>query len=370
MEGRLLMAATLPTVSILSPVTQLLETRAGAAAGTATLRVTRTGPLDQPLTVNLALAGTAAAGTQFRLVGPDGTTELAAGANTVTIPAGQRTVTLRLSVLEDGTANPTRQVQVSVSPDPDAQNPSYTPAAQSLALVTIMGSQPTVTITPIGAISEGGTNQRTFLITRTAAPGGTLAGLTTAVNLAFTGTFSAANITGPSSVTLGPGVSRSVVTLTTASINLANGTQTIIGTISGTGFTTGGTGAATVNVTDASPTLHITAVTATTVEGSNAPGQFLITRTGSTTNNVTVNFTVGTAAANGVRGTDYVLTDAAGNVILGNTLTIPAGRQGVAVFVRSFDNGRNAALTVPLTIAAGGTAYNLGTPTSATWRPP
>jgi hypothetical protein len=85
------------------------------------------------------------------------------------------------------------------------------------------------------------------------------------------------------------------------------------------------------------------------------PGQFTLTRLGDTTSALTVSYTLGGAASNGV---DYAL--------LPGTATIPAGQSSVAVTVTPIDDEiPEPAETVTLTLATA-TAYGILAPSAAT----
>ena len=102
------------------------------------------------------------------------------------------------------------------------------------------------------------------------------------------------------------------------------------------------------------PSVSVSATTPNATEGSTT-GQFTVTRTGATTNAVTVNFSVGGTAASGVR-----------YVALGTSVVVPAGQSSATVTVTTInDTIQQPTQTVVLTLAAAA-AYNLGTPASAT----
>ncbi len=102
------------------------------------------------------------------------------------------------------------------------------------------------------------------------------------------------------------------------------------------------------------PTVTVTASDASAGEPSN-PGVFTFTRTGSTTNALTVNYVVsGTASS----GSDYTA--------LGTSVTIPAGSASVTRTVTPIDDTTvESNETVILTLATNA-AYTVGIPSSAT----
>ncbi|MBM4254310.1 MAG: hypothetical protein FJ147_00255 [Deltaproteobacteria bacterium] len=110
----------------------------------------------------------------------------------------------------------------------------------------------------------------------------------------------------------------------------------------------------TVGATGTLPTVSIQATTATAAEGG-AAGQFTVSRTGSTTSALTVNYTVGGTASS---GGDYQA--------LSGSVTIPAGQTTAVIAVTPVDDTAvESNETVVATLSANA-AYTVGTPASAT----
>jgi subtilisin family serine protease len=106
-----------------------------------------------------------------------------------------------------------------------------------------------------------------------------------------------------------------------------------------------------------SPSLPVITVAATDASASEAgdPGTFIITRTGSTAAALTVNYTLGGSASNGL---DYESLPA--------TATIPAGSSSTMVTVTPLaDSATEGSETVTLTVSAN-SAYTVGSLASAT----
>jgi hypothetical protein len=103
-----------------------------------------------------------------------------------------------------------------------------------------------------------------------------------------------------------------------------------------------------------SPVVTAAATDASAAEPSN-PGTFTVTRAGSTSGSLIVNFTIGGTAAN---GTDYAS--------IGTSVTIPAGSASATVTVTPIDDTAvESNETVVLALSAG-TGYTVGSPSSAT----
>ena len=106
---------------------------------------------------------------------------------------------------------------------------------------------------------------------------------------------------------------------------------------------------------DIAATVTVTATDSAAAEAGPNPGVFTVTRTGDTTNALTVNFTVGGTAS---AGTDY-------NAI-GTSVLIPAGASSVTITVTPIADALiEGSETVNLTLASG-TGYTVGNPSTAT----
>jgi len=359
--------STLPMAVVSAKATKAhaLEAQAGRAAGEGIIQIQRAGgDQNQALTVTLSVAGTAQQGVNYNLIGPDGVTVLTGAAPTVAFAAGQTTIYLRVSPLEDHVVDGALAVVVMVAADPNAATPAYVPSVHPTAQVNVLDSAPWVGITArVAAIKEGGADVRTFIVTRLAAQGGQLTGSLT-VNLAYSGTFDTVHdLSAPASVTFAAGEVKKVVTVTTTDDHIADNTETLSATIGGSGFAASGTGTATVNVLDASPVVSLVPGHAKALEAQPQakPGKFVVRRTGSTALPLTVDFSTASGGIFGTLGTNYQLTDAGGNVLT-NSVVIPAGKGNVAVTLTPIDDGANDP-TLHATImlqADGGPTYHLG----------
>ncbi|MEW5744165.1 MAG: PKD domain-containing protein, partial [Nitrospirota bacterium] len=140
-----------------------------------------------------------------------------------------------------------------------------------------------------------------------------------------------------------------------------SGTATVTVTVQDNGGTLNGgvdtfirTFTVTVNP-PAIPTVAITASDQNAAEASSDPGTFTVTRTGATTNPLTVSYTVSGTATN---TDDYAA--------LSGSITIPAGQSSAAITIAPVDDTQiEGAETVILTLAADA-AYVIGALSSAT----
>jgi hypothetical protein len=363
-----------------TPIVSLAATVPNAWEGTINhpgqLTLTRTGDLSVPLTVRLMpidnnpsnAAGGARHNVNYRITDASNTDVGAPGkAITVTIPAGQSSLTFNVNALQDNSiATASQQAALMILADTSA-TPAYLPnGAAWFAGANIIDSAPTIAIAPAAAaIPEAAANQVAFVITRTAAPGQPLDTLETFVNLSYTGSsFSLAHLAAPPVAYFAPGETTKQIVVSTTNDGLNGTGQTLVAAISGTGFAVPGSRTGTLTLTDASPTVSVVATLATAVEATGTPGQIQVTRTGSTDVPLDVAFTTGTAATNAVRNVGYYLAYTNGSRINGNIITVPAGAQFVLVDVVPIDDFNNTATTASITLVANGTLYNLPTGTA------
>ena len=141
--------------------------------------VTRSGKTTQPLTVNLATGGSAQPGVDYG--------QLPAS---VTIPAGATSVTVPLRAFPQSgtTAQPQKDVQLTLQPGSGYAPSSSTPADYTIPAYTPSAGNPAVAVSvPNGqdTLLSPGTSTDAFTITRT---GGTTAPLTVAYTTGGTGT--------------------------------------------------------------------------------------------------------------------------------------------------------------------------------------
>jgi autotransporter-associated beta strand protein len=302
-----------------------------------------------PVTVLYSITGTATPGGDYNTL--TGTLPLGAGVASAPIP---------VTVLQDNDfAEGTETVIVTLTTDA-----AYTVGAPSSATVDIAdGIKPVVTLVKTNDGAEAGPSNGLFTVSR--PPG-------ESSNYALT-----VNYTVDAGSTATPGddytaLSGSVVIAasqnsTTISVpvlqdsNFSEGTESVILTLtSDAAYTIGGSGTATVNITDG---IKPEVTLATTTQGSEAgPVNGVITATRSTDNGtgtaLTVNYTVN-GSSSATPGTDYAMLS--GTVVIGigstsATVTVPVLQD------TDFAEGTETVIVDLATDAA----YAVGTPGSAT----
>jgi hypothetical protein len=140
------------TVSVLA--TKPLATEAGLVAGEFTITRVST-DLSGPLTVNFTMGGTATNGVNYNTT----------ATNSVVIPAGQTSVKVTITPIEDHTSDPTLTVTIAIR-----GGGSYAAVAPSLATVAIADDGPqllVISVTSSNSMYEAITNDyATFTVTR------------------------------------------------------------------------------------------------------------------------------------------------------------------------------------------------------------
>jgi hypothetical protein len=336
----------LPAVTI--SLTDGAAGEVGPDGGSVTL--TRTGILTDPLVVTLVLTGTATNGVDYTTVGP-----------TVTIPAGQATLLVPVTPINDPAAEANETAIVTIGVNALV----YAIGAPATATVTI-GSEdpPTVTVVATDAAAGEAANPGLFTVTRT---GPTTAALT--VSYAVSGSATSVTDYTPAlsgTVVIPIGAASAALTITPVNDTAFEGSETIVVTITtvSPGYLVGG-GAATVTIADNDlPAVTITASPSDAHESFSTSGWVTVTRNGILTDPLVVKLTLtGTATY----GTDYETGGAVGTFIWQGTVTILAGQATLALRVRPLDDLDVEDLeTVVVTIAADPLVYTQGAPTSAT----
>jgi Ca2+-binding RTX toxin-like protein len=310
---------------------------------------TRTGPTTSTLTVNYGITGTADA-TDYTGATP-GT------GKTITFAAGSSTTTLTIDPTADTTIEANDTVALTL-----AIGTGYTIGTTTAVTGTITNDDtPTITlaVTPT-SVTEDGTTNLVYTFTRTGPTTSTLT-----VNYGITGTADATDYTGAT-----PGTGKTI----TFAANSATATLTIDPTadttieandtvaltlVTGTGYTIGTTAAVTGTIAnDDLPSITLAVAPSSVNEDGTTNLVYTFTRTGATTNALTVNYSIaGTADATdytgATPGTGKTITFAANSATA--TLTIDPTADTL------FENNETVALTL-----ATGTGYTIGTTAAVT----
>ncbi|MBI4664028.1 MAG: glycoside hydrolase family 9 protein [Verrucomicrobia bacterium] len=342
----------LPTVSVAATDGQASE----AGPDPAVFTFTRAGSTDTAMTVNYVFSGTAIKWNDYRRLEGDIPVS-------IVIPAGAASATLTIYPVDDTETEGAETVILTLSPDA-----AYNVGAANSATVSIAdneGSSPTLPEVTVAAsdpsASETALNPAAFTITRTGATTGALT-----VNYSLSGTASNGTDynTVAASVTLPISVASATVIATPIDDSMVEGEESIILTITANaGYTVGSSGSATATLADNDASTPST-VTVMATDGSAAeagvdPAVFTFTRSGDTTNPLTVSYGL---AGTAIKWTDYRRLE--GDMPV--SITIPAGATSATLTIYPVDDTEfEGNETVIVTLGAEA-AYAVGSPNSAT----
>ncbi len=307
---------------------------------------TRSGVTTNALTVNYTLGGTATLNTDYTRTGTT---------NTVTFAAGSSTATVTVDPTPDTTVESNETVALTL-----ATGTGYTVGTTTAVTGTITNDDvtlPSITlaVSP-SSVNEDGTTNLVYTFTRS---GVTTNALTVNYTVGGTATNGTDYTSIPTSVTFAANSATATVTVDPTADTTVESDETVALTLAtGTGYTVGTTTAVTGTITNDDVTLpSITlAVSPTSVnEDGTTNLVYTFTRSGVTTNALTVNYTVGGTATN---GTDYTS--------IPTSVTFAANSSTATVTVDpTADTTVEPDETVALTLATG-TGYTVGTTTAVT----
>ncbi|CCI04718.1 beta strand repeat-containing protein [Microcystis aeruginosa] len=307
-----------------------------------TYTFTRSGVTTDALTVNYTVGGTASNGTDYASI-PTG----------VTFAANLATATVTINPTADTTVEPDETVILTL-----ASGTGYTVGTTTAVTGTITNDDfPSITLAVSPAsVTEDGTTNLIYTFTRS---GVTSNALTVNYIIGGTATNGTDYASIPTSVTFAANLATATVTVDPTADTIVESNETVILTLaSGTGYTVGTTTAVTGTITnDDFPSITLAVSPASVTEDGTTNLVYTFTRSGVTTNPLTVNYTLGgTATLN----TDYTRTGTT------NTVTFAAGSSTATVTVDpTADTIVESNETVILTLASG-TGYTVGTTTAVT----
>ncbi|WP_348529896.1 Calx-beta domain-containing protein, partial [Microcystis aeruginosa] len=334
---------TLPTITLAVAPSSVTED------GTTNLvyTFTRSGVTTNALTVNYTLGGTATLNTDYTRTGTT---------NTVTFAAGSSTATVTVDPTADTTVESNETVALTL-----ATGTGYTVGTTTAVTGTITNDDTSVTlaVSP-SSVTEDGTTNLVYTFTRS---GVTTNALTVNYTLGGTATLNTDYTrTGTTNtVTFAAGSSTATVTVDPTADTTVESDETVILTLAtGTGYTVGTTTAVTGTITNDDvtlPSITLAVSPSSVTEDGTTNLVYTFTRSGVTTNALTVNYTLGgTATLN----TDYTRTGTT------NTVTFAANSSTATVTVDpTADTTVESDETVILTLATG-TGYTVGTTTAVT----
>ncbi len=332
-----------PTVTLSATDANASET----AGDPGTYTISRTGSTANSLSVKFSVSGTATNGTDYNQIN-----------SPVTIPAGASSVTVQLSPIDDTSAESSETAILTLNSDP-----LYIIGSPSSGTVTIAdndsgGGLPTVTVSTTDAnASETAGDTGTIKIIRT---GSTASSLTVYFSISGTATNGSDYSSISSPITIPSGTSTVAIQISPIDDTSIESSETAIITItSNASYTIGSPSSGTVTITDndssSTPTVSLTTTDSSASEAGLDPGSFTLSRTGATTNPLTVSVSISGTATN---GTDY-------NQII-SPITIPAGLSSTNINITpvddiSVENTETAVITIN-----SDPSYIIGSPNTGT----
>ena len=250
---------------------------------------TRTGGCGAALTVNYGITGSATAGTDY--------TGVAAGANTVTFPAGQCTVTVIVDPTADSTVEPDETVTATIAAAtaPNQYTIAAAPANADTGTIQNDDSGVSVAVAPASVTEDSGTNL-VYTFTRSGVTNTPLTVTYTVTGTATNGTdYTAIGVSVPFAV----GQTTATVNVTPTADSTVEPDETVIITVTdGTGYSAIAPPATGTITNDDADIVCTGPVPASVNENSGTAMVYSCTRTGLTATALSVPFTLsGTAAA-------------------------------------------------------------------------
>lgn len=313
---------------------------------------TRIGDTTGALTVNFSVGGTALFTTDY---GQTGAASFTGTTGTVSFAAGSSTATVTLDPVADTTSEPNETAILTVT-----TGTGYSVGATPAATGTITDDDTSVTVAVAPAsVTEDGTGKLVYTFTRT---GDVTNALT--INIAASGTATSgtdySGITG-TTVTFAAGANTATLELDPTADSSLEADETAIITINaGTGYSIGAAASATGTITNDDSEVTISVSPASMAEDGTGVITYTFTRTGNTTNALTVNFALTGTSTSGQDYTSIAGTSTSGSV------TFAAGSSTATLTIDPIaDNVVEPDETVIVTITSG-TGYTPATVDDAT----
>ena len=323
---------------------------------------TRTGSTTNALTVNFTRSGSADITTDYTQTGAT----ITGNNGTITFAAGSSTATITVNPTQDSTVESDEIVGITL-----ATGTGYTVGTAGTVNSTILNDDsplPNISfyVTP-GSVAEDGTTNLSYVFTRT---GSTTNALTVNFTLSGSATLSTdytqtgATLTGNNgTITFAAGSNTATITVNPTADNDIEPDETVGITLASNplyNISTTGTVTGTINNDDAN--VAVAVAPTSVLEDGTTNLVYTFTRTGLTTNALTVNFTLSGSAT---LSTDYTQT---GATLTGNngTITFAAGSSTATLTVNpTADTTAEGNESIGISLVAG-TGYVVDNPSAAT----
>jgi uncharacterized protein YkwD len=313
----------------------LLGIKAGTAKfaegnGSTTFTLTRTlGSTVSPVTANFSLTGSGVQNVDYRLM----VDKTFIDGQSIVIPAGKSSVTVKLVGLEDSIVEPTENIQITLLPDLSAPPAYNVNGSQSNISFTLEDNEPSVKLvaTTSKASESGGT--ATFTATRKSTSNKESLTVSFAVSgNAIQGTdyiltSSDGKTLLSNSFTFAPNATTFAIKLTVLEDSSIESDENVtLSLIPAAGspeptYTIDGQNSGVVTIADNEPSIKLVATTTKASESTGFATYTATRKSTSTKEPLTVFFAVSGTA---IQGTDYILTSGDGKTLLNNSFTFAA----------------------------------------------
>ncbi|WP_287738211.1 Calx-beta domain-containing protein, partial [Microcystis sp. M048S1] len=302
---------------------------------------TRNGVTTNSLTVNYSISGTATLNTDYTRTGTN---------NTVTFAAGSSTATVTVDPTPDTIVESDETVILTLASGTGYTVGTTTPVTGTITNVTLPSV--TLAVSP-SSVTEDGTSNLIYIFMRT---GDTTNPLTVNYSIGGTATNGSDYTLLPTSVIFEANSAIATVMVDPTPDTTVENNETVALTLAaGTGYIIGTTNAVTGTITNDDTSVTLAVSPASVTEDGTTNLIYTFTRSGVTTNSLTVNYSISGTATN---GNDYTL--------LPTSVTFAANATTATVTVDpTADTTVESDETVALTLAAG-TGYTIGTPDAVT----
>ncbi|MDE0459371.1 MAG: hypothetical protein OXI15_18910, partial [Chromatiales bacterium] len=310
----------------------------GASLARVPVSLSRTMP--EPIRVWYSVGGTATSGSDFLISGHR-------GQNKVEIPAGARTATIPVTLIDDSAPEGSETVILTIE-----ENWRYAPGFQVTHTVTIVDNEPVVSFASASQSAGEGSGTNNVEVTLSPAP-------TTAVTFTYTvgGTATAGSDYTALSGTLSvpKGAKTALIPVTLIDDTEGESGETVVLKLTGNaGYRVASLGTHTLTIADNEPVVSFASASQSAGEGSGTH-DVGVTLSPAPTTNITFTYTVGGTAT---AGSDYTA--------LSGTVTVPKGAKTALIPVTLIDDTEGESgetVVLKLTGNAGYRVASLGTHT-------
>jgi hypothetical protein len=329
-------SGSLPVVTIAA--TDAIAGESGADTGT--LTVTRTGATTQPLAVAYQVCEFADF-NPVNIFNHLGTS--------VVIPAGSASANIVLTAFENNWSTDTFRATVVLN-----AADGYVIGPQGRAVIAILDNEIAQSVEVRASDSfaaETGGNIATFAVTRN---GSTATALQVSYSMSGSAASGSDYTAFPGSVTIPAGVNTVLLNVLPVDDVAEEGDETVTITLSASPAYTIDAPSAQATIGDSDRVVTLQATDSSANETGADPGTFTVTRTGSSVNALTVNFSQSRTTA--TQGTDFAA--------IGNSVVIPAGSASAVITVTPVDDATSEGVEKVVLTLSSNAAYSIGTPNS------